>query len=141
MSQYPFQAKQLSYGYVSFVPYCDPDTLYLHHNRYYTEKVQALNRLVVQHRLEDSSLENLLTQKINLPVIQEERLKSAAGAVYNHELYFDSIQNKIESPPLNRLVGALVSIYGSMPRFKQLLLEAAESIPVLGGSGWFLKGT
>ena len=35
MSRYPFQAKQLSYGYISFVPYCDPDTLYLHHNRYY----------------------------------------------------------------------------------------------------------
>ena len=133
MSRYPFQAKQLSYGYISFVPYCDPDTLYLHHNRYYTKKVQELNRLVVQHRLEDTSLENLLTQKINLPIVQEKQLKSAAGAVYNHELYFDSIQNKIGSPPLNRLVGVLISIYGSMPRFKRLLLEAAESIP---GSGW-----
>lgn len=86
MSRYPFQAKQLSYGYISFVPYCDPDTLYLHHNRYYTKKVQELNRLVVQHRLEDTSLENLLTQKINLPIVQEKQLKSAAGAVYNHEL-------------------------------------------------------
>ena len=95
MSQYPFHAKQLPYGYISFAPYCDPDTLYLHHNRYYTKKVQELNQLVVQHRLEDTSLESLLTQKINLPAVQEKQLKSAVGAVYNHELYFDSIQNKI----------------------------------------------
>jgi Fe-Mn family superoxide dismutase len=88
---------------------------------------------VVQHRLEGKSLEELLTQDLLLPTVQADRVRNAAGAVYNHELYFDSLQNHRETPPLNRLVGVLITVYGSLSRFKRLLVEAAEGLP---GSGW-----
>ena len=70
---------------------------------------------------------------ISLPRSQLARLKGAAGAVYNHELYFDGIQSTISTPPLNQLTGVLIGVYGSMNAFKRLLLEAAESLP---GAGW-----
>lgn len=130
---YPFQAKPLPYGLSSLSPYCDPDTLYLHHSQYYTQMVRELNSLVSQHRLTNLSLEELLTQDINLPARLLARLRNAAGAVYNHELYFDSFQPVMKNPPLNRLTGILTGIYGSMDAFKRLLTEAAESLP---GSGW-----
>jgi Fe-Mn family superoxide dismutase len=131
---YPFLVQPLPYSYISLSPYCDPDTLYMHHNQYYAQKVRDLNRLVTEHRLENWTLEDLVTQDLNLPTVQAERVRGTAGAVYNHELYFDSLRNTPqEEPPLNRLVGDLVTVYGSIPRFKQLLREAAASLP---GVGW-----
>lgn len=130
---YPFQAKPLPYGLSSLTPYCDPDTLYLHHSQYYSHMVRELNSLVSRHRLTNLSLGELLTQDINLPANQLNRLKNAAGAVYSHELYFDGFQPAMAEPPLNRLTGVLTGIYGSIDAFKRLLFEAAESIT---GSGW-----
>ena len=114
--QFPFQASQLPYSHVALMPYCDADTLYYHHDKYYAETVYELNRLAVQHRLTDQS-----------------RLRSAAGSVFNHQLYFDGIGCKAGPPPFNRLTEAITAAYGSMARFQQLLTEAAESII---GSGW-----
>ena len=130
---YPFQPQALAFGLSSLSPHCDPDTVYLHHGQYYTQMVRQLNDLVSRHRLTNLSLEELLSQDLNLPAAQEARVKNAAGAVYNHELYFSGFQPVLASPPLNRLTGVLTGIYGSMDTLKRLLTEAAESLP---GSGW-----
>lgn len=131
--QYPFKPIPFSYGYISSSPDADPDAINLRHSQYYQKKIGELNQLVVQHRLTDRSLEELLKQKINLPTAQEEKLKGAAGAVYNHELFFDGLRSQQGQPPMNRLVGVLIAVYGSMQRFKRLLFEAAKSLP---GVGW-----
>ncbi len=130
---FPFQSSPLPYSYVALMPHCDANTLYYHHDKYYAESVYELNRLVVRHRLTDRTLSQLVTEDYNLPAAQLARLKSAAGAVYNHQLYFDGISCKAGQPPFNRLTDAITSTYGSMARFQQLLTQAAESII---GSGW-----
>ncbi|WP_295579117.1 superoxide dismutase [uncultured Oscillibacter sp.] len=130
--QYPFKPIRIPYSMMALSPYLAPDTLYVHY-QHYQGRVRELNRLVVQHRLTDLTLEEILTQKINLPVVQEERLKNAAGAVFNHELFFDGLKAEAGAPPLNHLVEVLIATYGSMARFRQLLLEAAQSLP---GVGW-----
>ena len=86
-----------------------------------------------KHRLTNLTLEELPTQDIKMPAARLAQLKGAAGAVYNHELYFDGIQSVMDTPPLNKLTGVLIGVYGSMSAFKRLLLEAAESLP---GAGW-----
>ena len=68
------------------MPHCDANTLYYHHDKYYAEAVYELNRLAVRHRLTDQSLSQLVTEDYNLPAVQLNRLKSAAGSVYNHQL-------------------------------------------------------
>lgn len=131
--QFPFQSSPLPYSYVALMPHCDANTLYYHHDKYYAEAVYELNRLTVRHRLTNQSLVQLATEDYNLPTAQLNRLRSAAGAVYNHQLYFDGINCKAGSPPFNRLTEAITSTYGSMAQFQQLLTQAAESII---GSGW-----
>lgn len=134
MEQYfPFQSSPLPYSHVALMPHCDANTLYYHHDKYYAEAVYELNRLAVRHRLTDQSLAQLAVGDYNLPAAQLNRLKSAAGAVYNHQLYFDGISCKAGPPPFNHLTEAITAAYGSMARFQQLMTEAAESII---GSGW-----
>ena len=134
MEQYfPFQSSPLPYSYVALMPHCDANTLYYHHDEYFTNAVYELNNLVVHHRLTRMSLSQLATEDINLPAALLARLRSAAGAVYNHQLYFDSISCKAGQPPVTRLTEEIAASYGSMDRFRRLMTEAAESII---GSGW-----
>ena len=134
MEQYfPFQTSQLPYSYVALMPHCDANTLYYHHDKYYADAVYELNHLAVRHRLTDRSLSQLATEDFNLPAAQLNRLKNAAGAVYNHQMYFDGINCQAGTPPINRLTEVITTTYGSMSQFQQLLTEAAESII---GSGW-----
>lgn len=134
MEQYfPFQSTPLPFDYVALMPRYDANTLYYHHDDYYDNMVYQLNQLVVRHRLTRLTLTQLLTEDIKLPVTQLRRLRSVAGAVYNHQLYFGGMNNKAGQPPFNRLTQEIATTYGSMPRFQQLLLEAAQSII---GSGW-----
>ena len=130
---FPFQSSPLPYSYVGLMSYCDADTLYYHHDGYYDSAVYELNNLVVRHRLTGLSLPQLVNEDIDLPTAQLDRLKNAAGAVYNHQLYFDGLSCKAGPPPFNRLTETIVTTYGSMQAFQQLLVEAAESI---SGSGW-----
>lgn len=130
---YPFEVVPLPYSYLSMIPCCDANTLYFHHNQYYQSAVDRLNQLVVRHRLTHLSLEELLTADINLPVAQVDQIQDAAGAVYNHQLYFDSITPAPVFSPHSPLAEKLTSTYGSIHHFFQLLTEAAASIH---GSGW-----
>lgn len=130
---FPFQLYPLPYSYIALMPHCDANTLYYHHDQCYADSVYELNNLVVRHRLTHMSLSQLLAEDINLPTAQLNRLRSAAGAVYNHQLYFEGIACKAGQPPFNRLTEAIITTYGSMPAFQQLLTEAAASII---GSGW-----
>jgi len=130
---FPFQTSPLPYSYTALMPYCDANTLFYHHDKHYARSVYELNNLVVRHRLTHLNLEHLIGDDINLPAAQLNRLRNAAGAVYNHQLYFDGIACRAGQPPFNRLTDAIVATYGSMAAFQRLLTEAADSI---AGSGW-----
>ena len=81
MEQYfPFQSSPLPYSYVALMPHCAANTLYYHHDEYFTNAVYELNNLVVHHRLTRMSLSQLATEDINLPAALLARLRSAAGA-------------------------------------------------------------
>lgn len=134
MEQYfPFQSSPLPYSYVALMPHCDANTLYYHHDEYYTEAVYRLNKLAAHHRLTNQSLRQLITEPYNLPTTQLNILRDAAGLVYNHQMYFAGIGRKAGPPPVNRLTEAIIATYGSISQFRQLFTEAAESII---GSGW-----
>ena len=131
--QYPFQVSPLPYSYLSLMPFCDPDTMYLHHHRLCGRTVYQLNRLVALYRLWDLSLEELILQDLNIPTVHQNQIKDAAGCLYNHTLYFDGITGTAAQPPVNTLTQQLSRKYGSMQDFQRLLIEAAASLP---GVGW-----
>lgn len=129
---YPFSAYPLPYSYVSLLPCCDADTLYAHH-RYYQRAVRDLNRLTVRHGLLSKTLTQLVTEDLNLPPIHEGEVRDLAGVVYNHEFYFDGISADPAPAPENALTQAITAAYGSTDRFRELLIQSAES---LFGVGW-----
>ena len=130
---YPFFVQPLPFSYSALAPYLDSSTLFLHHGRHYPQKVKELNHLLLQHRMSQWTLRQLLVDPLNLPPAAAWRLRDAAGCVYNHELYFSSMQPEAGPPPANRLVKQLLTVYGSMHNFQRMLTEAAQS---LSGVGW-----
>lgn len=130
---FPFQSDALPYSYAALMPYCDANTLYFHHDQYYTDAVYRLNKLVVAHRLTALDLRQLLTEKIALPPDQLSSLRDTAGLVFNHQFYFGCICTAAGDPPINPLTQAIVTTYGSIDAFRQLMVEAAQSTT---GSNW-----
>ncbi|QNL44853.1 superoxide dismutase [Oscillibacter hominis] len=130
---YPFEVTPLPYSYDSMLPCCDSNNLHFHHGQFYANEVYRLNRLVERHRLTHLSLVDLLTQDINLPTAHANRVRDAAGSVYNHQLYFDGLGDAGSASPTGRLTQQLADSYGTVPNFVRLLTEAAQSIP---GAGW-----
>lgn len=130
---FPFQLTPLPYGYIGLMPRCDANTLYYHHDEFYSKAIYELNNLSVHHRLTDRTLEQLISEDFNIPVTQQNRLRNEAGAVYNHRMFFDGISPKSGIPPVNGLTEAIAATYGSMDQFERLFTEAAQSII---GSGW-----
>jgi len=131
--EFPFQVTQLPYGYTGLIPHCDANTLYYHHGQLYSNAVGELNDLAVHHRLTDRTLNQLLTEDINIPTTQRNRIKNAAGSAHNHRMYFEGINAQSGTPPVNRLTEEIIATYGSMEKFERLMTEAAQSII---GSGW-----
>lgn len=131
---FPFQAFALPDSYMSMLPECDAHSLYYGHDTFYVNATHALNQLVTTHRLTDYSLIEILTATdINLPTDQLARLKDAAGAVYNHQLFFDGLTCTKGYPPVIRITEAITAAYGSTENFRRMMAEAANSII---GSGW-----
>lgn len=131
---FPFQAFALPNSYISMLPECDAHSLYYAHDEFYVNDTRILNQLVTTHRLTDYSLIELLTATdINLPATQLERLRQAAGSVYNHQLYFDGLTCTKGEPPVIRVTEAITAAYGSTGNLRRLLATAASSIV---GSGW-----
>jgi len=131
--QFPFQVTPLPYGYAGLMPYCDANTMYYHHGQFYSRAVNELNNLTVNHRLTDRTLNQLLTDDINLPATLQNRLRNAAGSTHNHKMYFEGMAAQSGTPPMNRLTEEIIATYGSMDHFERLMTEAAQSII---GSGW-----
>lgn len=131
--RFPFQLTPLPYGYIGLMPHCDANTLYYHHDEFYSRSIYELNNLAVHHRLTDRTLAQLISEEYNIPVTQQNRLRNAAGSTYNHRMYFNGISAKSGTPPINDLTEEIIATYGSIDQFEQLLTEAAQSII---GSGW-----
>jgi len=125
---YPFEKQPLPFDYTALMPHCDPDTLYFHHAKIYTRNVDMLNYYIAPHNPYHSwSLEQLIQDKLNLPVTSTNNIKHNACSVYAHELYFNSINSK-PSILHGLLEKQIYETYGSISNFQSLLKQAAFSI-------------
>lgn len=131
---FPFSKQKLPYDYVALTPYCDPDTLYLHHHALYSSYVDSLNALLASYPAYHSwSLPRLLSGELQMPPADKNRIRHFAGAVYNHELYFQTLCGEPGEEPFGRLGDRIDATYGSAAGFRKLFREAACS---LLGPGW-----
>ncbi len=132
---FPFEKTLLPYDYTELVPYCDPDTLYLHHHQLYNSYVDMLNYLLSKYsQYHTWTLERLISEDLSIPVTQERQIKHFAGAVYNHNLYFDSMcSGKSSGQPEEKLLEVISDNYGSFEMFKKIFKQAASNVL---GTGW-----
>ena len=123
---YPFVMRPLPYEYYALAPILSAETLMYHHDKHYKTYVDNLNQTLSDYPLlQRMSLTELLSGIENLPEAIQTSVRNNGGGVYNHELYFDSMQHAEHQDPRGVLLDAIIRDYGSLRDFKEKLKQAA----------------
>lgn len=131
---YPFQVEPLPYFYDHLEPCISIETLHFHHDKHYAAYVDNLNKILDDYpRLQNMSLEQLITYVPHMPKAIQVPVLNNAGGVYNHQLYFHEMTHASGQRPYERMMALLQSDFGSYDNWKKAMTEAAMSV---FGSGW-----
>ena len=132
---FPFSCPSLPYDYISLNPVVAPDTLYLHHVKLLGGYVQTLNYLLAAlPQYQNHSLEQLVSEDLELPPVLRNNVRHYAGGIYAHDFFFDGMCPPQEANvPFSQLGSRLEAAYGSFGDFQKRFKEAAFN---LLGSGW-----
>lgn len=114
----PFDSKALE-------PYISEETLAYHHGKHHAAYVNNLNKLIKDTSFESMGLEEIVVKS-------DGGIFNNAAQVYNHNFYFNGINEK-QTSPSSKLKAALDAKFGSIDVFKEEFLSAAAG---LFGSGW-----
>ncbi|MBQ3513769.1 MAG: superoxide dismutase [Lachnospiraceae bacterium] len=131
---YPFELQKLPYSYDALIPFLNEETLYIHHEKHQKNYVDQLNKALKDYpEYHQLSLEEIL---INPAAIQEpirETVVVNAGGVYNHQLYFKSMQPHGFCLPTGALFDAINQAFGDYYKFQKAVVDTSMS---LIGSGY-----
>lgn len=123
---YPFTAEELPYGFNDLAPNISEYTLYFHHEKHYLGYIDKLNKL-----LEDRPfMQNIPLE--TLTKMEDEAIRTNAGGVYNHELYFASLTPNYRQPA-GKLAEQIAAGFGSLDALNEQLANAGMDVV---GSGW-----
>ena len=138
---YPFVMRCLPYEYYGLAPCISAETLLYHHDRLYKGYVDRLNQALADYpTLQTLSLWELLAEPENLPESLQTPVKNNGGGVFNHELYFDSLQPLgCEQDPKGPLLEAIVRDFGSLQEFRERIKSVALS-QFASGYAWLVLG-
>lgn len=120
--------KKIKLNYDSLEPVIDLQTLDLHYNKHYQKYLDNLNSLVGNY---SGSVIDIIKNIDTFPLNKRGEILYNAGGVYNHELYFKSMNNKPFTT--NELVKALILKYGSLEKFQEEFIKVANKMV---GSGY-----
>lgn len=113
--------------YISLSPYISNKTLMLHYNKHYLKYVNNLKNLINDEKPLDA-LNNIEKYDIN----KRDDIIYNIGGVLNHELYFNSMNNKYNKHS-GKIEEAINNKFGSFEEFKRKFKEKAMT---LVGSGY-----
>lgn len=131
---YPFINPPLPYAYDSMEPYIDAKTMELHHDRHLQTYVDNLNQLLKDNpAYQEFSLEQLVLYVGSMPDTLQTPMRNNAGGVYNHLLYFSTLQGNGMQRPSGPLAALMKKQFGSFENFQKRFTEAALSV---FGSGY-----
>ena len=134
--RYPFINLPLPYPPSALEPFIDAETMRLHHNAHLAAYINNLNAaLENEPSLRRLTLEQLVCISQKLPGATGRAIRSNAGGVYNHRLYFDMLAppTRGENLPTGELGAAIIRKWGNFPGFRATLRSAAMSV---FGSGY-----
>lgn len=124
-----FQLYELPFDYKALEPHFDSATMELHYSKHLLPYVNALNKGIVGTKYEVLELEPIL-KNLNF---SDADIRSNAGAVYNHNFFFESIAPKAGGEPEGELLEAINRDFGSYEEFVRKFSDVSAK---LNGSGW-----
>lgn len=131
---YPFAVQPLSYEYDALLPVISVETMKFHHDKHYKTYVDNLNAILKDYpELQKMTLKELLTSLEEIPMPARIGIRNNGGGVYNHELYFESMQSPMGQMPSGILLMTMERDFGSYEKWKELMKQAGVS---KFGSGW-----
>lgn len=131
---YPFAVQPLSYEYDALLPVISVETMKFHHDKHYKTYVDNLNAILKDYpELQKMTLKELLTSLEEIPMPARTGIRNNGGGVYNHELYFESMQSPMGQMPSGILLMAMERDFGSYEKWKEMMKQAGVS---KFGSGW-----
>ena len=125
---FPFTLPPLPYAYDALEPYIDRETMQYHHDKHFQTYIDNLNKILLNApAYQEWTLEQLLRGLPRLPGALRTPVRSNAGGVWNHDLYFDSLAPQTGALPDN-LRTALQKHFGSLDAFAGQLRAAALGV-------------
>ncbi len=130
---YPFSALTLPYGLDALNPYVSEYTLYFHHDKHYKNYLDKLNALLKKSPLMQNVPLEALTKT------EDADIRTNAGGVYNHELYFTSLTPE-RTEPSGKMRGLIENCFGSEKELWGELINAGLGV-VGSGYVWLVLDT
>ena len=129
-----FTLMNLPYDTNALEPIIDQLTIEIHHGKHHATYVNNLNGLMEKlPELQDLSLEELLLNLNKIPEGQRQAVLNNAGQVYNHNMYWESIQGGEQKLELGLNLAKAINVFESFENFQKLWTEAGLT---QFGSGW-----
>ncbi|KDE41130.1 Manganese superoxide dismutase [Nitrincola lacisaponensis] len=123
----------LPYGYADLEPHIDAMTMEIHHTRHHQTYINGLNAALESTDHAQIALETLLRECHTLPANIRDAVRNHGGGHANHSLFWTVMSPNGGGEPLDGLLTAIKSNFGSYDQFKQRFIDAALK---RFGSGW-----
>lgn len=130
---YPFSVLALPYGLDALNPYVSEYTLYFHHDKHYKNYLDKLNALLKKSPLMQNVPLEALTKT------DDADIRTNAGGVYNHELYFTSLTPE-RTEPSGKMRSLIEGCFGSEKELWDELINAGLGV-VGSGYVWLVLDT
>ena len=130
----PFELPKLKYEFNDLEPFIDAKTVEIHYSKHHQTYVNNLNNALADHsEYTGWTLEKLLKELNNLPEEIRNAVRNNGGGVYNHNLYWATMNKNVKKQPEGKLADAIDKSFGSFDAFKTKLTQTALT---RFGSGW-----
>ena len=124
----------LPYATNALEPVIDQLTVEIHYGKHHTTYLNNLNGILEKlPEFQNLSLEELLLSLDKIPEGQRKAVLNNAGQVYNHNLYWESLQGGEQKFELSPELGTAIDTFESYENFQKLWTEAGLT---QFGSGW-----
>ncbi len=129
-----FSLAPLPFASNALEPIISSNTLSFHHGKHHQTYVDNLNKIITDvPELEAMSLEEILVNLDKFPTAHKTAILNNAGQVFNHNIYWESMQGGTQNFELSPELGKAIDNFESYENFQKLWTTAG-----LGqfGSGW-----
>ena len=126
---YPFQQKDLGYGYDALEPYFDKETMEVHYSKHHAGYTTKFNKAVEENELGEKQIFEIFAHISKLP----DAVRNNGGGYYNHLLFWQILTPGPVTQPEGELASAIDANFGGFDTFKEQFNTAAKTV---FGSGW-----